>query len=130
MSDFFNISNFTKTKVFDLPFEVIKNEILGSKYNLSLVFIGERRSKNLNKKYRDKNKVANILSFPISKNEGEIFITSQKAKRQAHLFNKNFKEFVGFLFIHGLLHLKGMEHSSTMEELEDKFFSKFFERRK
>lgn len=126
MNDYFNLSNLTKGKVYNLPFVNIKNEILGHKYNLSLVFIGERRSKKLNIKYRNKNKSGNVLSFPLSKNEGEIFITPKRAQREAHLFGKTNKDFIGFLFIHGLLHLKGMEHGSKMEEAEYKFFSKFF----
>lgn len=130
MSDSFQISNFTKYKNNPIIFQKIKDDILGKNYELSLVFIGEKRSKKINYKYRGKDNSANVLSFPISKKEGEMFITPQKAKRQAHLFDKNKDEFIGFLFIHGLLHLKGMEHSSKMEEAENKFYLKFFNKKK
>lgn len=126
MQELFQISYLSKGKHYSLPFDRIKEEILGKKYILSLVFIGERRSKKLNRIYRQKNKSANILSFPLSKEEGEIFITPKRAKKQAHLFDMNETNFIGFLFIHGLLHLKGMEHGSRMEEAEQRIFKKFF----
>ncbi len=125
MNDLFDITNKTKGKLPRLPFVDIKNEILGKKYNLSLVFIGERRSLKLNQTYRRKTTSTNILSFPLTKTDGEIFITPARARRQMHLFEKNEREFIGFLFIHGLLHLKGMAHGSRMEEAEKKYCKKF-----
>lgn len=120
-----SIRNLTKGKLTSLPFEEVKNEILGSKYELSLVFIGEKKSRALNTKYRQKNKVANVLSFPLSKNSGEIFITPSKAKTECIKFNLSFKKFLVYLFIHGLLHLKGMEHGSRMDKAEEKIKRKF-----
>src|SRR4051812_46018403 len=93
--------------------EKIKDKILGKKYELSLVFISSAHSKKLNKQYRKKNKPADILSFAISKEAGEIFI-SPAGKKNFH-----------FLFIHGLCHLKGMRHGSRMELVEQKY-RKFF----
>lgn len=122
---YFAITKKTKGKLPRLPFERIKNEILGRKYVLSVVFIGDKRSQNLNKTYRNKNKPANILSFPLSKSEGEIFINTKKAQKEAPSFGMNTSNFVGYLFIHGLLHLKGLKHGSTMEKAEIKACRKF-----
>jgi len=115
------IRNLTRGKLPSLPLAKIKEKILGKKYNLSVVFIGEHRSKKLNRKYKNKNTSTNILSFPLSKSEGEIFITPARAYRQAKKFDKNKKQMLGYLFIHGLLHLDGMAHGSRMEEAEKKF---------
>jgi rRNA maturation RNase YbeY len=120
-----SITNTTKGKLPRLPFQVIKNKILGSDYILSLVFIGNTRSRSLNKAYRKKNKPANVLSFPLGKNEGEIFIDLAHARKEAKNFDDTYPHFVGFLFIHGLLHLKGYAHSSKMEH-EEKRFRKMF----
>ena len=124
-SDTFSLINKTKGKLPRLPFVEIKNTTLGKDYNLSLVFIGETKSKNLNRIYREKNKVANVLSFPLSKKEGEIFICSKKAKKEATLFKNTYYQFVGFLFIHGLLHLKGEQHGATMEKQERLLLKRF-----
>ncbi len=121
----FDIKNNTKGKLPRLPFENIKNEALGKKYELSLVFIGDKLSQKLNYQSRRKNKPTNILSFPLSKTSGEIFINYRQAKKEAEKYERKFSDFIGFLFIHGLIHLKGFEHGSKMEEQEAKFRKKF-----
>lgn len=125
MKDDFSITNLTKGKLPRLPFAMMKTKILGSKYNLSLVFVNEKKSQELNKTYREKDNPTNVLSFPYSKKEGEIFICIKVAKTQAVDYDKTWQQFVGFLVIHGMLHLKGMQHGSTMEVQEEKF-SKIF----
>lgn len=121
----FEVTIKTKGKLPSLPFENIKNEILGKKYILSLVFIGDTRSKKLNEKYRGKKKPANVLSFQLEKNEGEIFINPNQAERDSKKFDTTKSKFIGFLFIHGLLHLKGCSHGSTMEGMEKTLKKKF-----
>ncbi len=109
---------------FSIPFTRLKNIVLGRKYELSLVFTDNIHSRRLNTIYRRKNKPANVLSFPLSKKSpdcagsGEIFIDLITAKKEAPKFEMSFKRFVTYLFIHGLLHLKGMRHGATMEEVE------------
>jgi probable rRNA maturation factor len=121
----FSITNMTKSTPPCVPFASIKNAVLGKKYTLSLVFIGEKKSQELNNSYRQKNKPTNILSFPLDKQNGEIFITLKLAKKEAPLFDRRPDNFVAFLLIHGLMHLKGMEHGSTMEEAEKRLRKKF-----
>jgi len=124
-SNNFEITNKTKSTLSGVPFDKIKEAALGKKYNLSLVFIGDKRSRFLNKTYRQKDKPTNILSFTLDKNEGEIFINLAKAKKEAKQFERNFKNFVAFLFIHGLMHLKGFDHGSRMEKAEEKLRKQF-----
>ncbi|MES2416203.1 MAG: rRNA maturation RNase YbeY [Patescibacteria group bacterium] len=121
----FGVTNLTKGKLPSLPFAMMKTAILGKGYSLSLVFINKKKSLELNKTYRQKDKPANVLSFPYSKKDGEIFICIEVAKTQAKEYDKTWTEFVGFLVIHGMLHLKGMQHGSTMEVQERKFSKKF-----
>ena len=121
----FTITNKTKSTLPSVPFVNIKNAVLGKDYSLSLVFIGKNKSLDLNFSYRGKNNPTNILSFPLNKNTGEIFITPALAKKEAKAFGRQTDNFVAFLFIHGLVHLKGFEHSSRMEAEETKFRKKF-----
>jgi probable rRNA maturation factor len=106
-------------------FDQIKKAILGDKYELSLVFITAKKIKNLNKIYRNINKPTDILSFPLSKTSGEIFICPAEAKKMMLEFKRSYKNFLAFLFIHGLVHLKGYDHGCEMEKLEIKFRKKF-----
>ncbi len=125
MSLNFSITNKTKSTLPSVPFAKIKNFAMGEKYSLSLVFIGEKESRRLNKIYRGKNKPTNILSFTIEKNVGEIFITPKVVKKQVKLFERKFDNLLTYLFIHGLMHLKGMEHGSRMEKREEVVRKKF-----
>ena len=106
-------------------FEIIKKAVLGSKYELSLVFITSEKIKKLNKKYRNINKPTDILSFPLSKTSGEIFICKSEAKKEMVKFDRAYDNFITFLFIHGLVHLKGYDHGPIMEKMEAKFHKKF-----
>ncbi len=108
-----------------VPFVLIKNKILNKKYELSLVLITPQAQKKINLKYRNKNESTNILSFPLSKTSGEITMDLQKVKKDAPLFNMSYTQFFKYLFIHGCLHLKGFEHSSTMESQERKYLKMF-----
>ncbi len=119
------VTNKTKSTLPRVPFVKIKNAVLGKRYELSLVFIGKEKSRKLNFSYRGKNKPTNILSFTLEKNVGEIFITPEVLKKEMKKFDRKYDNFTAFLFIHGLLHLKGLEHGSTMEKAEEKFRRKF-----
>jgi len=125
MSEAFSVTNLTQGKPPRLPFARIKESILGKKYIMSLVFAGDARMKRLNQIYRKKNTVPNVLSFPINKKEGEIFINLKKAAKDADKYKKSYNKFVGFLFVHAILHLKGCEHGIEMEKEEEKICRKF-----
>jgi rRNA maturation RNase YbeY len=124
-SDTFSISKTTRGKVPTLPFALMKDHALGSSYDLSLVFIGSTLSRRLNRERCGKDAPTNILSFTLSKSSGEIFIDLALAKKQCKKFDRTFSNFVGFLFIHGLFHLKGFDHGSTMEKAEEKTRKQF-----
>ncbi len=119
-----SITTETKGKPPRLPFVDIKNEILGKKYELSILFAAPRTSQKLNKKYRGKNKPTNILSFPLSKTSGEIVIELTKVAEDAPKFGLSSRAFLAYLLIHGMVHLKGYEHGSTMDRLERRYGKK------
>ena len=121
----FSITNTTSGKLPSLPFVSMKDAILGKKYELSVVFVSRDKIKKLNFIHRRKNKPTDILSFPLSETSGEIFINLDEAKKEAKKFTREFENFIGFLFIHGLVHLEGFDHGSRMGEREEKFRIKF-----
>ena len=114
-----------KGKVPSLSFVAIAEAILGKKYELSIVFATKKESQDLNNTYRGKNYPTNVLSFPLSKNAGEIVMHLPTAKKESANFDMPYADFVGYLFIHGLLHLKGFDHGSTMEQRERFWLKKF-----
>lgn len=109
-----------------IPYLKIKETLLGQNYSLTVIFCTPEESKERNKTHRGKNYPTNILSFPLEKNEGEIYISLSVARKDAKKFEMPYLKFLHLLVIHGCLHLKGHGHGSTMEELEEKHLSKFF----
>ncbi|MEI6057937.1 MAG: rRNA maturation RNase YbeY [bacterium] len=125
MSDTFSLINPRKAKLPRLAFADMKDAALGKKYSLTVSFVGSAHIKKLNNHYRNINKPTDILSFPLSKTEGEIYINLAETRKEAKKFDRDYDNFIGFLFIHGLVHLKGFDHSSTMERIEARLRKKF-----
>ncbi len=106
------IANLTKYKI---PKKFLKkiagktSEILKIKIpEISLVIVGEKKIKELNKKYRTTNRITDVLAFDY----GEIFICFPQAKKQAENLNHSIKKELGILLIHGILHLIGYQDNS------------------
>ena len=105
----------------------------------SLLLSGNKEIKNLNKKFRKKNKVTDVLSFPFyAKKElekklkkekelylGDIIINLSKIKNKN--IKKNFEKEFNRLWIHGFVHLFGHDHKKDkdfkkMHQVEKKYF--------
>lgn len=127
-SEKFSIINQTKGKLPGLPLPRIKDNILGKSYDLSVLIATPKTSRELNNTYRGKNYPTNVLSFPLTKNSGELILCPSVIKKEAPNFEKTFTEFFGFLVIHGMLHLKGFDHGSIMDKQEQKYYAKYFSR--
>ncbi|MCR4274994.1 MAG: rRNA maturation RNase YbeY [Candidatus Campbellbacteria bacterium] len=107
-------------------FARMAHNVLGASYELSLVFIGNALSKKLNSTYRNKNKDTNVLAFSLSKTSGEIYINIPLARAEAKQFESTPLSHIRFLFVHGLLHLKGHDHGEKMERLERRLMREYF----
>lgn len=83
-----------------------------------LVFIDEKESDKLNQRYRGRAGATNVLSFmTLAKGElGDILICPVVAARQSRASGVRVDEWLGGLFVHGLLHLLGFNHSTKKEE--------------
>lgn len=125
MSDSFSVRKTTRGSMPRLPFERMAQEILGRTYELSLVVCGDTLAQRMNKEYRKKSYKPNVLSFPISKTEGEIFLNVQCAKREAKKYGMAFSDRLALLFVHGCFHLKGLDHGAKMEAAEQKVLKRF-----
>ncbi len=100
---------------------LMEQEIVDGVVKISLSVVGERKIKELEKKYFGENKVTDVLSFPLEEGEkmpedfdginlGDIVICYPQAKRQAIQWNRVVDEEIEFLACHGLLHLLGIHH--------------------
>jgi len=119
------VKRITKGKLPSLPFVRMKDQILGKTYELSIVFVDKKTIEKMSQDFKGNKKHTNILSFPLEKNSGEIVMNLQTIRTEAKNFDKKYVEYLGFLVIHGMLHLKGFVHSSKMETEEKKFVKIF-----
>jgi len=119
-----DIRNFTRRKPPVFPYQKIVATILPG-WEISLVFAGTTRAPHLNTLLRNKSYTPNALSYSPGKKSGEIIICLDVAKKQAPEYGLSYPHFVVFLFIHGLLHLKGRAHGTTMERHERTFLKRF-----
>lgn len=87
---------------------------------LTFAFVSENAIKTLNKKFRNKDAVTDVLSFPANDDDylGDVIICIKRAKMQAKAYNHPLKDEVAFLACHGLLHLLGYDHKTPNEETE------------
>lgn len=119
-----DIRNFTKSPVPKFPYQDALTHILPG-WDMSLAFAGKQRAQSMNMLLREKDYVPNVLSYESGDKSGEIVICLEVAKRQAPEYEMTYTEFVGFLFIHGCLHLKGMQHGATMDDKERLLLKRF-----
>jgi len=123
----FDIINKTEVKppTSGLFLKKIKEKIVGQSYELSLVFAPNKLSQDLNNKYRNKDHSTNVLSFPLGETSGEIFMDLSKIQKEAEDYKIDHKNYFTYVFIHSLLHLKGLDHGKEMTEQEKKSLVEF-----
>ena len=119
--------NLTRRPVPRFAYTAVAETVLPG-WTISLVFIGPKKAAALNLQLRGKSYVPNVLSYELGKRSGEIIICLQEAERQAPAHEMRSREFVLYLFIHGLLHLKGWAHGGTMEQCEQTLMAQFAKR--
>ncbi len=100
------------------------DEVLGKKYDLSVVFTGDAFMRRINLTYRRKDKPTNVLAFPIAEGVGEIYLDMPYIKCESTKYDHAPKIHLDYLFIHGLLHLAGYDHGDEMERLERRLMKK------
>jgi probable rRNA maturation factor len=108
-----------------VPFEKMAAASLPKGYQLSLVICGDRLAQRMNAEHRKKTYRPNVLSFPLSNNEGEIFLNIRKAAREAKQEGISRDKRIALLFVHGCFHLAGHDHGNRMERLEATVLKKF-----
>jgi len=106
---------------------------------LSVTFVSNERIQEINREYRDKDQPTDVISFALEEmGEGEIevvgadmprvlgdiIISVPRTREQAEEYNHSFMRELGFLAVHGFLHLLGYDHMNEQDE------KKMFDRQK
>ncbi len=98
---------------------------------VSVTFVTNGTIQDINREYRGKDQPTDVISFALEElGEGEmavtfegmprllgdIIISTDRAKEQAEEYNHSFERELGFLAVHGFLHLLGYDHMEPEEE--------------
>lgn len=97
---------------------------------VSVTFVDDSRIHELNLEFRGKDRPTDVLSFPLLEGDalaaepeagmprmlGDIVVSVETAKRQAAEYGHSLEREIGFLLIHGLLHLLGEDHETPEQE--------------
>ncbi len=128
----FNIRNNIKLgRRFKTQLQGMLHQLQWQQHRLSIHFVGKKRMQTINQKYRQQNKVTDVLTFPLHDQNpeaydlGAIMICVDIAKKQAKLFNCSLESQILRLIAHGLIHLTGLDHETSPKE-----FKKFLQREK
>lgn len=88
--------------------QIIKFSGKRKKTELGFVFLNDRAIAVINKRYKNKNRPTDVLSFDLDA-AGEIFISLDRARSNAGIFGTKFEDEVVLYIIHGILHLSGYD---------------------
>jgi probable rRNA maturation factor len=79
---------------------------------LSIVFVGDRRMRAINKKFLGHDYVTDVLTFDLGEGQGEIIICPGKAGMNAKAHQSSTQKEIVLYAVHGILHLAGYEDKS------------------
>ena len=125
-----DFENRTNAQIKQEIFEEIKCVVAGSKM-FELIVVDDNEMQQINLEHRGLDKTTDVLSFPIKESKthfiGSIIISIDTAERVAKEMGHTLDEELKILFIHGLLHLLGLDHETDngqMRQEEAKIASK------
>ncbi|GGE74464.1 rRNA maturation RNase YbeY [Priestia taiwanensis] len=110
-----------------------KMEGVDGEIEMSVTFVDNDRIQELNREHRQKDQPTDVLSFAMEEmGEGEIeivgmvgprllgdiIISIPRTQEQAEEYGHSFMRELGFLTVHGFLHLLGYDHMTEEEEKE------------
>jgi probable rRNA maturation factor len=91
--------------------------------HLRIVFVDPPQMKRLNRQFRQHDYATDVLSFAPSEDHflGELVICPQVVRRQSQEHQLSFRDELGYLVIHGILHLLGYDHERNAREAKKMF---------
>lgn len=135
--DFHDQTNSVPTDYIDMLQRLLiftaKKEAISMEAEVSINFVNNSEIQEINRNYRQLNKPTDVLSFAMQEQAddeldivgediplvlGDIVISVEKAEEQAKDYDHSLERELGFLTVHGFLHLLGYDHMDEEDELK------------
>ncbi len=122
----------------NLEKHLVRKKVLSktdTKKELTLVFLDKRPAQKLNFEFRQRNYATDVLSFDAMEDSslGELVMCPEVLKKQAKEHGLSYQHELGYMLLHGVLHLLGYDHETSekdaqkMFSLQDEAFDKLRE---
>ena len=123
-----NVQNLTRSRIDREFVKKIAGRILKKEKkqgDISIIFVGTKKIRDLNKKYRKQDEVTDVLSFSHGLVDakfkdifelGEIIICLIRVKKDAQELKSDFEKELKWVIIHGILHALGYDHEKSEKE--------------
>ena len=109
----------------------------GQNNHISVLLTSDDNIKELNQKYRNKNKSTNVLAFPIKESIekknyiGDLAISLEKILSESNKYKIKKNKYLSKITIHGILHLLGYDHINdddyeVMNKIEDRIINELY----
>ncbi len=128
--NFVNHTEYDVLKYEELILDIFKH--VEDEREFNIIFTTNEEIQKINREYRNIDRITDVISFALLDNNmsnynaddelGDIFICVDRAKEQASLYGHSIEREVGFLSVHGYLHLCGYDHMT--KEMEEVMFKK------
>ncbi|AKG73976.1 rRNA maturation RNase YbeY [Salinicoccus halodurans] len=114
-------------KLLSFAYDYLKQE---QDAEVSISFVGEEEIREINRNYRDRDQVTDVISFALEDEEdnlihedalrtlGDIIVCTKRAGEQASEYGHSYRRELLFLTLHGFLHLLGYDHMEDEDERE------------
>ena len=123
--NFYNETTHDVKKYIKLIKKVLKSE--KNKMFFNVIFVDSDKIQQINRDYRGIDKVTDVITFALMESEevvvkgaekelGDVFICIDRAIEQAESYNHSIEREMGFLAVHGYLHLIGYDHIEEEDE--------------
>jgi probable rRNA maturation factor len=101
----------------------VKRRVLDKKHaslELTVVFLDPGPAKKMNLQFRQKNYATDVLSFASMEpgTLGELVLCPQVLQRQAKEHGLTYRQELGYMLLHGVLHLLGYDHETGKKDAD------------
>lgn len=83
---------------------------------MGISFFSDSRIKKLNRKYLKTDAPTDIIAFSYSKDNSDLAISLDTAKRNARIYKSSLKKEIVLYLIHGIMHLSGYDDTTPKEK--------------